>query len=277
MTDPRERCRVVIRKIVARFESNACRALHDRPDVPIPELGELVRCLAEIEAIDEHAVRWDPLSWSKGFASQTRLPEPGRLQDAVARLAEATERPGGKWIVRRGDVFELGRGDVIELFLATMAWGYGRGWGWWRTAQIIEHAGQPSAGGDQLQPLIDKLNHLANLARSGPTTDLFSAWSDATHVARLVGLGPAFATKFAYFAGYDRQTGRGPLIADLLVAWAMWALADVWDVRHEAPCYAEYLAVASRWAEAYGCRPDEVERALFSIGPAIRAARNASR
>jgi hypothetical protein len=167
-------------------------------------------------------------------------------------------------------VFALRDADVIELFLATMAWGYGRGWGWWRTAAIIELATQNHNQG--LRPLIERLIRVVDLARSDSAADLFDAWSDAAHPARLRRLGPAFASKFAYFAGYDRATGTGPLIADAWVAWALWVLANVWNVRTDADMYAEYLKIACHWADYCGCRPDEIERALFVLGPPIRKA-----
>ena len=52
----------------------------------------------------------------------------------------------------------------------------------------------------------------------------------------------------------------------------MWALANVWNVRTEADKYGEYLKIAGRWADYCRCRPDEIERALFVLGPRIRTA-----
>ncbi len=97
----------------------------------------------------------------------------------------------------------------------------------------------------------------------------------AQHEPRLVGEGhlaldTAFASKVAYFASFDRDRGRGPLIADLNTAWALWALAAIWDSRSRAALYADYVAWAERWAADLNCRPDDVERALFIIGPSIR-------
>jgi glutathione S-transferase len=173
-------------------------------------------------------------------------------------------------LIERADVFALRNDDVIELFLATMAWGYGRGWGWYRTGKIIELATADTHTG--LEPLIERLTRVVHLAHSDRDSDLFDAWSVATNRARLRRFGPAFASKFAYFAGYNRVTKAGPLIADGWVAWALWALADVWNVRTDGHKYAEYLNIARRWADYCSRRPDEIERALFVLGPHIRKA-----
>ena len=260
----------IIDQLVSGFKANDCEPLGD-PSGELPaEVRALVECLRELTPLDEHAVRWDPDSWARGLESRRDLPDRDRLLSVVARLAGLTQQEVGHWI-RRREVFDLADGDVVDLFVATMAWGYGRGWGWYRTAKIIELATKTSGRGD-LQLLTEKLKRLAEFAGSGSTVDLFAAWSDTTDPARLRRFGPAFASKFAYFAGYDRTGGTGPLIADLWVAWALWALADIWDARTDSAKYIQYLTVAGRWADDGGCRSDEIERALFYLGPPIRRA-----
>jgi hypothetical protein len=95
------------------------------------------------------------------------------------------------------------------------------------------------------------------------------AWSRGG-TAELRGLGAAFASKVAYFACYDRAGGTGPLIADQNTAWALWALAGIWDSRARQTTYGRYIETAGRWAGELGCRSDDIERALFTMGPHIR-------
>lgn len=89
--------------------------------------------------------------------------------------------------------------------------------------------------------------------------------------AKLADLGTAFGSKIAYFAVYDRSKGTGPLIADVHTAWAFWALEGLWDTRASVELYSRYVTTASAWAAESGWRSDDVERALFVLGPHARS------
>jgi hypothetical protein len=162
--------------------------------------------------------------------------------------------------ITRGDVFAVG--EPLQLFLAAMAWGFGpTGYGWRRTLDILT-----TAGPDAVETAMRLLRRSYGDGGSGAVWKTFSAGG----AAKVNGLGTAFASKIAYFACYDRQRGAGPLIADRNTAWAFWALEDVWDSRASATLYARYVATAAEWAVALNSRPDDVERALFVIGPHVR-------
>jgi hypothetical protein len=87
--------------------------------------------------------------------------------------------------------------------------------------------------------------------------------------AKLAGLNSAFASKIAYFVCCS-SNGAGPLIVDENAAWAAWALADIWDSRKGANNYDRYVRWAHDRAAELRCRPDDVERALFVLGPDAR-------
>jgi hypothetical protein len=120
--------------------------------------------------------------------------------------------------------------------------------------------------------VVAKLGRLRDLARAGDPTLLASSWIEVHHNAHVIWLGAAFGSKFAYAAVPPEQTWRTPLVADERVAWGLWMLTGLWDVRRSAELYRGYLQSASRWAKACACRPDEVERALFTLGPSVKAA-----
>ena len=46
-------------------------------------------------------------------------------------------------------------------------------------------------------------------------------------------------------------------------------LAAIWESRCDPVEYAEYVAVAHRWAVECGRHADEIESALFYLGPGI--------
>jgi hypothetical protein len=86
----------------------------------------------------------------------------------------------------------------------------------------------------------------------------------------LAGVDTAFASKVAYFGVYDRPGRAGPLIADRNTAWAFWALDGLWDIRATAAFYGRYVSTSEGWAEGSDWRSDDVERALFVLGPHVR-------
>lgn len=66
------------------------------------------------------------------------------------------------------------------------------------------------------------LEAIPQAAQIGPA----EAWDTFTDEHKLKGLGPAFATKVAYFAALsvDDSAARCPLVVDLYTSWAMWDL-----------------------------------------------------
>lgn len=217
---------------------------------------------AEIEGFsqptDQHAVWWNGQTWSQAdaWSSETRQ----RVISLDAALNDGSRDDGWR-LISRADVFSRAA-DPLELFVAAMAWGFGnRGYGWRRTANIINRAGER-----QIVRAVGRLRDAA--AEAGPA-NVWRTWSRGG-AAKLHGLDTAFASKVAYFACFDRSRGRGPLIADLNTTWSLWALAGTWDSRMSAALYAAYVEWADRWADDLNCRSDDVERALFNIGPEIR-------
>lgn len=166
-------------------------------------------------------------------------------------------------IITRREVFDC-CDNAADLFLAAMAWGFGTtGYGCWRTAQMINPGGE-----DHEQQVVEAVEAYQRAWSSGGAATVAQAWTRGN--GKVPGLGPAFASKVAYFAIYERHSGEGPLIADLNTAWSVWALGGIWDSRYVPERYSDYVQWCGRWARALGCRPDDIERALFNLGPAIR-------
>jgi hypothetical protein len=225
---------------------------------------ELVRRLlaAEIAAFrqptDEHAVPWASRAWRDADAWSI---EARRRVTALHESLAGRSCDDGCQLISRSDVFSRA-GDPVDLFLAAMAWGFGnRGYGWRRTSNILNAAGEDGVAG--------AVNLLRGAVADGGPAGGWRAWSRAGD-AKLRGLGTAFASKVAYFACFDRDLGSGPLIADLNTAWALWALAGTWDSRASAAGYAQYVEWSERQATDLSCRPDDIERALFTLGPEVR-------
>jgi hypothetical protein len=212
------------------------------------------------ESTDEQSVWWNGRTWSEAVVWSTEVRQ--RVRSLDASLDDQARSDGWR-LISRDDVFNRAE-DPLDLFVAAMAWGFGnRGYGWRRTSDIIDAAG--TAG---VAHAIERLRHASLVAGAAGS---WRAWSRGGE-AKLHGLDTAFASKVAYFAAFDRHRGRGPLIADLNTAWALWALADSWDSRGSATLYADYVEWAESSAADLGCRSDDVERALFTMGPRVRRA-----
>jgi hypothetical protein len=224
----------------------------------IPDLlCEFARQLAAQIPVLNHSTRWDRDGWREGIGRRDDLRD-----DAKAALLEAVARLGNlvsAGELSRGQIFQLRLDeDPILFFLGAMAWGYPEhGYGWWRVATIANRY--------SVDDLRNRLQRQIAAAAESPL-DAWEAWSS---IARLRGLGTAFASKLAYFAGTNPETGRGgPLIADRNTAWAIWAFAEDLDhSRTDPKRYVRYVDTLQRWAG--GGRADELEHALFRLGPRV--------
>jgi len=98
----------------------------------------------------------------------------------------------------------------------------------------------------------------------GGAAALARAWTSG--LGKIGGLGPASASKIAYFALYEREAKRGPLIADLNTAWAAWALGGIRDSRYDAEKYADYVDCANAGRLTSSADPTTLS-GRSSVGP----------
>ncbi|HLG66362.1 MAG TPA: hypothetical protein VKV36_00655 [Acidimicrobiales bacterium] len=253
----------VLSALTEAFEAAGAGPVATDPHAHPPELlFELVKLLDQVNPIDEHGTAWHPSTWEGGLRGRRGIPELNRVLDAVEELKKRTATGDGH-VVRRHHLHESAEAGVLLPFVAVMAWGYSVGRAWRRASRILES----SASGGSLQPMIERLERLRDLARSNNPEALAMSWTSKRSPARVAGLGPAFASKFAYACAAPDEPGT-PLIADRRAAWGFWAVTGTWDIRKDPDAYAEYVRVAREWA-GDRCRPDEIERALFVLGPAV--------
>ncbi len=141
---------------------------------------------------------------------------------------------------------------AAEAFIAVMAWGYGDvGFGPFRTARAL---GETPEAPNRLFSIA------TTLANGGP----LAAYRRLASDARLIGLGPAFGTKFLYFTQPDGAP-KPALILDRLVArWLVCeAGVELDPVPWSGSTYRRYLELMHEWAALIGCRPDELEYCMF--------------
>ncbi|MGD0256066.1 MAG: hypothetical protein ABSB99_11080 [Acidimicrobiales bacterium] len=183
----------------------------------------------------------------------------------------------GRLELTRQAVLEVGAGAVEnrtplafeQLLVAAAAWGAGTKW------RSVVRAQRPWI--DKLATAPTEVGHLLANAASvlldgdGATEAYQTLLEGRGHIS---GLGPAFFTKFLYFAGFDRsKSERRPLILDRYVARG---LNDVrctnWgDTAWSSLQYGEYLDWAKNQAQGSGpiTSEDEAEYRIWYHGKSL--------
>ncbi|RSS78190.1 hypothetical protein EF918_21845 [Streptomyces sp. WAC06614] len=159
--------------------------------------------------------------------------------------------------------------------MATQVWGYGlRGYGAYRTGQVLAQPGAEEAFAQAVSLLADE--------GASAAYERLQVWD---------GLGPAFLTKFLYFAGQALPEVKGPrpLILDSVLAgvlrrhatktgdaagyaWAAPIARRIWRgsnwTSHRYRLYLRWMYAASEQLTAasieWPATPDVLELALFS-------------
>ena len=179
------------------------------------------------------------------------------LREEILELQTHCNIEGRKSLISREQVVSFGE-TPEKLFIASMVFGYGdRGYGAWRVARICSRVSR-----DELINAFE-----AQYAAAAMSAD--ASWKSHTGSARLKYFGPAFATKFAYFAELrQRAEFPIPLIADANTSKAVNKYFGISESAKVEVSYLQYVDKACEIAAEIGgnTRPDDVERALFEIG-----------
>lgn len=207
----------------------------------------------------QHPIRFSSARWRD--ALQPWWPEDAPHDDLIERAD--LFRIAGEW--------RHGSRQVTDLFVLTMAWGYGNvGYGRYRTRRMLttdDVVGRLETALAPLRsPALTTPDQLADVYRS-------LGWYGS---ARIRGLGPAFFTKLLYFAGYRYgEVGLQPLILDRRVARALPAAGGPalgswgWTAKQ----WLTYLTWADERAVDHGVAPDVIEYWLFDAGRLPETAR----
>lgn len=169
--------------------------------------------------------------------------------------------------------------DVVSAFVATMVWGHGEsGYGPYRTARILSGGSAPSKpsidGRSRVVPsaqAVERLGASAELVRSGGAPAAYRYLN--ARVGHVAGLGPAFFTKWLYFAtaGSDPY-GRdaAPILDALVLNWLNTHAGTKLRAGYTDE-YARYIDLLGSWAPD-GFTPVMVEATIFRLAREENAA-----
>ncbi len=231
-----------------------------------PNLVRAIEARLDDGLLQQESIGWSSKTWLKWF--QMGSPEGVVLQGLVGQpLSRSSILDTAEGLINLPD--DQRKLGVEHLFLRSQVWGFGTvGYGAYRTSRIMSLR--------EFKPTISRAFEV--LHDEGAVVAYESMRPGGENYLR--GLGPAFATKFLYFAGYRLLPPKAlkPLILDSLVGAALHtAEPSVFGPRAgrawDRGAYKEYLE-AARWAMAHSTKyvllPEDTERVLFEMGKELR-------
>jgi hypothetical protein len=142
---------------------------------------------------------------------------------------------------------------VTDAFVVAMVWGHGStGYGAWRTNQILTNNADPA------RQLLDA----CQTAWKSPI-DAYTSMG-YKHRNRLIGLGPAFGTKFISYAAASNNLDA-PILDALTASWvAQYADVTFAPAVWRPTEYSRYLDLIGEWADHLSETPTAVEFLMFA-------------
>jgi hypothetical protein len=229
-------------------------------DAPLPD--DIFANLPGAAAVMSHAVSVDSGRWQRALATRDLRPAEGKLDS------------GQHISVTRNEVFDLGdqtptAANAFQLLYYSLAWGLGT-----RAPRLHQRL-------DSLAAQEENAGHLLldawTLVRDGaPTRKAYAALTSNRGAGRIPWFGPAFSTKFLYFAQGSAARPRHVILDQVVAknlrpdAWPQAPTAGWWPETYE-----RYSRLLDRWADeaterletARRVRPDEIELTLFRRHP----------
>lgn len=228
--------------------------INENADLPDDVLAKLPGS----SAVLNHAVSVDGVRWKRELTARGLPLVQGKLGER------------GRTTVTRKEVFDLGKqvptvANAFQLFYYSLAWGLGT-----RAPRLHQRLDGLSA---QQEKAGQRLVSAWTLVQAGaPLRDAYGALTTDRGAGRIPWFGPAFSTKFLYFAQGSAVNPQHVILDQVvsrnlrLDAWPEAPTAGWWPETYE-----RYCGLLGRWADqaterldgARRVRADEIEITLF--------------
>lgn len=209
---------------------------------------------------------------NQDFAPQRPFPYPrdswyawmGGIPEAITAIDSVPEALDRQAVT---EVFEsLWSGNVPGAFVVAMIWGHGRSnYGPYRTASVLAQTDRPM--GEPIDPSVtERLRTSVEIVRSNGPGDAYEYLNNSP--GRIKGLGPAFFTKWLYFAsakGPAGDVGVAPILDALISNWFAELEPPVRLRYARTPDYRQYVELLTEWGRPYGLGPAGVEERIFRL------------
>ncbi|WP_285320721.1 hypothetical protein [Pseudarthrobacter sp. lyk4-40-TYG-27] len=225
-------------------------------NAPLPD--DIFAKLPGAAAVMSHAVSVDSGRWQRALSARKLRPAEGKLGS------------GQPISLTRKEVFDLGDqartvANAFQLLYYSLAWGLGT-----RAPRLHQRldslAGREENAGQLL------LDAWALVRDGAPTRNAYGTLTSNRGAGRIPWFGPAFSTKFLYFAQGSAAQPRYVILDQVVAknlrqdAWPQAPTAGWWPETYE-----RYSRLLDRWANqaterletARRVRPDEIELTLF--------------
>lgn len=228
---------------------------------------ETVGRIAEYARGAQDAIGWHPQQWSELLSAHDFEWPDKPSTDAETSTVSRTQVKSLARVVRSLGEADQARG-VAALFVWSQVWGYGPvAYGPHRVSSILARTPRRS-------PNLSAVDALTQGYAVLMAEGAIEAYRRMSWECWIPGLGPAFLTKFLYFAGYDALSGHSgplrprPLILDAVVSRVLRQELGVnFPSSWSTTKYGEYLEFMENTARGqFGISPEQLEEAFFRMG-----------
>lgn len=225
-------------------------------NAPLPD--DIFAKLPGSSVVMSHAVSVDSGRWTRSLTARGLPPAQGKLAGA------------GRISVTRKEVFDLGDRtptvtNAFQLLYYSLAWGLGT-----RAPRLHQRLDGLAAHQDKAGQLL--LNAWTLVKAGAPTREAYGALTTTRGAGRIPWFGPAFSTKFLYFAQGSAVNPRHVILDQVVSknlrqdAWPQAPTAGWWPETYERYCglLGSWAGQAGERLDGARCvRADEIEITLF--------------
>lgn len=204
----------------------------------------------------QRGFRWSRDRWINHVLD---LPE---VEKVIRQLPDMIDREAVRLVAAE----RLGAGEVLAAFVPAMIWGYGNAeYGPMRVRWVLTGIrGADARKAPVATSVADKLGSAATVVRREGAVAGFRLLNNEGRVKHL---GPAFFTKWLYFASASDGPDGGraaPILDKQVVGW-LDKHAGIKLNPNKTAAYQHYVEVLGAWGAEFERTPAQVEQAIFGL------------